>query len=219
LNDQPQLHSTLILDEQLLDEMPDGLHHEAADVRDNLVGMLWVPFHDPDLPYHTQVMQVGTAPIAAQTGSPAHRQVVGYGRFLAKDIRAEDRVQFSEVPDSNAMPTMSIHYDLTPRDRSNIDRALRLLTEEGRRLGTFLPGEEPRLLPAGSSMHYQGSVRMGAIDDGTCVCDPTSRVWATDNLYVAGNGVIPTATACNPTATAVALAVLAARSIVERLNA
>ena len=219
LNDQPQLHSALIVHDKLLDEMPDGLHYEGADLRDDLVGVLWVPFHDPDLPYHTQVMLVGTGPTGAQTGTGVHRQVVGYGRFLAKDIRAEDRVEFSNVPDRNGMPTMTIHYDLTPRDRSNIDRALRLLTEEGRRLGSFLPGETPRLLPAGSSMHYQGSVRMAAIDDGTSVCDPTSRVWGTDNLYVAGNGVIPSATACNPTATAVALAVLAARSIVERLRA
>ena len=66
-------------------------------------------------------------------------------------------------------------------------------------------------------MHYQGSVRMGEHDDGLSVCDRNSRVWGTSNVYVGGNGVIPTATACNPTRTSVALAVLGARDLVTRL--
>ena len=58
---------------------------------------------------------------------------------------------------------------------------------------------------------------MGAADDGESVCSPDSQVWEVPGLFVAGNGVIPTATACNPTLTAVALAVRGARRIAAEL--
>ncbi|WP_309803832.1 GMC oxidoreductase [Paenarthrobacter nicotinovorans] len=47
---------------------------------------------------------------------------------------------------------------------------------------------------------------------------PTGQVWDVSGLFVAGNGVIPTPTACNPTLTGVALAVAGARHIAESIN-
>ena len=85
----------------------------------------------------------------------------------------------------------------------------------GRAVGEPLD-ERPFTMPLGASLHYQGTTRMGASDDGTSVCGPDSEVWGVPGLFVAGNGVIPTPTACNPTLTSVALAVRGARRIAKQ---
>jgi choline dehydrogenase-like flavoprotein len=72
-------------------------------------------------------------------------------------------------------------------------------------------------LAAGGSLHYTGTVRMGPADDGTSVCDLRGRVWDYENLYVAGNGVVPTALSCNSTLTSATLAVRSAREISRQL--
>jgi choline dehydrogenase-like flavoprotein len=72
------------------------------------------------------------------------------------------------------------------------------------------------VLPHGASLHYQGTTRLGSAVE-TSVVNAASRVWGFENVYVGGNGVIPTAAVCNPTLTTVALAVLGARDLAARL--
>ena len=119
--------------------------------------------------------------------------------------------------DGYGMPAMQIHYQLTDADHAALDLARATVKRAAAALGEPLDAE-PITLPGGASLHYQGTVRMGAVDDGTSVCDPTSRVWGIDGLRVAGNGLIPTSTACNPTLTSVALAVAGARHIATTLS-
>ncbi|MEV5072740.1 hypothetical protein MRBLMI12_004403 [Microbacterium sp. LMI12-1-1.1] len=215
LNDQPQIVSALAVREDASHEAHGG---DDTDFRQRLTGVLWIPFHDPDFPFHTQVMQIGTSPIELPDAEVEHRRIITWGRFTTKDIREEDRIEFSDTEsDVFGLPKMTIHYSLSEKDWQTIERAKRDMVDQAATIGDFFSGSQPRLLPAGSSMHYQGSVRMGEYDDGLSVCDPNSRVWGTSNVYVGGNGVIPTATACNPTPTSVALAVLGARDLVTRL--
>jgi choline dehydrogenase-like flavoprotein len=224
LNDQPQIVAAASV--PVPDAGPGGgagrvsaelnYDHGQGDQRDLLAGVAWVPFADSLHPFHGQVMQLDASPVDLGVEDPSG-VVVGLGWFCAKEIRAEDRLEFDDSqPDAFGLPAIRIHYQLTDRDREQVEAAMAQQRRAAAALGGFIPRGEPRLLPAGTSLHYQGTVRMGETDDGTCVCDPHSAVWGLAGLYVGGNGVIPTATACNPTLTSVALAVRAARAIAER---
>jgi choline dehydrogenase-like flavoprotein len=180
-------------------------------------GVSWVPFTD-DVPFHGQVMQLDASPIPLAEDDPVvPGSIVGLGLFCAKDLQADDRIEFDDADrDGYGMPAPRIHYTLTDRDHEVIERARAEIVRLGEAIGDPLDSR-PFTLPLGSSLHYQGTTRMGRTDDGSSVCGPDSEVWGVPGLFVAGNGVIPTATACNPTVTSVALAVRGARKIVRGL--
>ncbi|MBN9605336.1 MAG: GMC family oxidoreductase N-terminal domain-containing protein [Actinomycetales bacterium] len=215
LNDQPQV----VFAARLRDVEPPAAAEGRAGALSETSGVSWVPFTDAE-PFHGQVMQLDTSPVPLADDDPViPGSIVGLGLFCAKDLQWDDRVEFSDAErDDYGMPAMRIHYRLTDRDRATLDRARAHIVELGAAVGEGLD-EKPFTLPGGASLHYQGAVRMGAQDDGRSVCDPDSAVWGVPGLYVAGNGVIPTATACNPTLTAVGLAVRGARAIAAGLGA
>lgn len=181
-------------------------------------GVTWVPYTD-DMPFHGQIMQLDASPIPLADDDPAAPgSIVGLGLFCAKDLHEDDRVAFSaERTDGYGMPAIELHYTLTAVDHEVLDRARTEIVRLAQAIGEPL-GEAPFTMPLGASLHYQGTTRMGPTDDGTSVCSLDSEVWDVDGLFVAGNGVIPTPTACNPTLTGVALAVRGARVIADRLT-
>lgn len=139
------------------------------------------------------------------------RLLLGLYWYGAMEPRAENRVEFREEGlDAHGLPRPTFHFALTPDERRRVDEMLEDLRAVGTLVGRFLPTAPPQLLPAGSSMHLLGTTRMGAADDGRHVTDPFGRVWGFDNLYLGGTGLIPSATAGNPTLTACALAVRSA---------
>jgi len=216
LNDQMQV----VFASRLRDVTPppEAAAMAAAGTLSEHSGVSWVPFTDA-LPFHGQIMQLDASPVPLAEDDPiVPGSIVGIGLFCAKDLQWEDRVEFDDTAvDGYGMPAMRIRYRLTDRDRATIDRAREEIVRLGRAVGDPLD-ERPFTMPLGSSLHYQGSTRMGAVDDGRSVCSPDSEVWVAPGVFVAGNGVIPTATACNPTLTAVALAVRGARAIAARIG-
>ena len=55
-----------------------------------------------------------------------------------------------------------------------------------------------------------GTFRMGD-NSRTSVCDSYGQVWEIENLFLGGNGILPRATASNPTLTCVAIALRSRR--------
>jgi len=212
LNDQSQV----IFAARLRDVSPRGAERGEQPEKPAIArqsGVSWVPFTDAE-PFHGQVMQLDASPVPLAADDVVEPgSIVGLGWFCAKELQETDRLEFDDTrTDSYGMPAISVHYTLTDRDRATLDRAREMVKRAAVALGDPLD-PEPITLPGGASLHYQGTVRMGPVDDGTSVCDARSRVWGVEALRVAGNGVIPTSTACNPTLTSVALAVAGARDI------
>ncbi|MFD1713941.1 GMC oxidoreductase [Amnibacterium flavum] len=207
LNEHFQVGSFFLLNEEF-----DPARFEETSTLASVI----VPFSD------TRPMQGGVISLA---GSPyrlpfaddlAQSNLGVMAWYGAKDIRFEDAVEFSETEkDFYGMPAMDIRYSHTARDLETIEGLRENSIRAAARVGTLM--EEPQLAAGGSSLHYQGTVRMGPSDDGSSVCDPLLRVWGVENLQVGGNGVIPTSTAANPTLTTVALAIRAARALADDL--
>jgi len=200
-----------------IEDSVDGTAAAAGGALSESSGVSWVPFTD-ELPFHGQVMQLDASPIPLADDDPViPGSIVGLGLFCAKEIRRDDRLEFADdALDAYGLPAIRVHYALTERDRAVIDRARREIVRLGEAVGAPLD-DHPFQLPLGASLHYQGTTRMGETDDGTSVCGPESEVWGVSGLFVAGNNVIPTSTACNPTLTSVALAVKGARAIATRV--
>jgi pyranose oxidase len=216
LNDQPQVVALVKLRDDVIARQKSVAKQTGGQVQ-QFSGVTWIPFDKDRFPFHGQIVQMDASPIHIDTADVWPGSIVGVGLFGCKDVRAEDRVELSESEvDYLGMPRISIRYSLTDIDRNTISSMILEAEKITSIIGSPLGGG-PVELAAGSSLHYQGSVRMGPANDGTSVCDPEGRVWDTQNVFVAGNGVIPTPTACNPTATAIALAMRTSRSLAERL--
>ncbi|HWG26306.1 GMC oxidoreductase [Actinospica sp.] len=220
----PALRLTMIDGGRAIGDAP-GVHlHDVADPA------LWARYNER-VASGIQGMYTGAATvpedardISELSSGMHHAYVDDGGRPLAHSVgvslyapvasRAENRLAFSTTEtDLSGMPRISIEFDYCDADRALIERGLQEVRSIAEEFGSFDPVTERALLPPGSSLHLTGTVRAGLADDGSCVCDPAGRVWGFENLYLAGNGVIPGAMAANVTLTGAVTAVRAVRAV------
>ncbi len=226
LTEHPVVISTVALDADKIgrfateDDLEAEIARRSLNPADPVAAVNRIPFSEPDHPFALQVMYAENPPFQLDPAHPAAGNKWGYvnmGYGMRKRPRFEDGVTFSDDElDYRGFPNMTIEYELTDAENSEIQAATERLRRAGNALGQFIA--EPRLLPNGSSLHYMGTMRIGETDDGTSVADPWSRVWGVDGLVVGGNGTIPTANAMNPTLMSVAVAVRGARKAAEDLT-
>ncbi|SFO60813.1 Choline dehydrogenase [Geodermatophilus obscurus] len=195
---------------------------DLAGPVDPIRAIIAIPFDEEHgHPYSAQMMFSPVSPVPLPEGSRFRDNPGGYvgmGWGLRKWPRPEDRLTFEDdAPDENGLPGIRIAYELTDVEEADFERARKHQARAAAALGEFVDGM-PRVMPAGSSLHYMGTVRMGETDDGTSVCDAWSRVWGVPGLVLAGNGLIPTANSMNPTLTSVALAVRGATALATELR-
>ena len=176
--------------------------------------MVWIPVSE-HRPWHCQIhrdsFQYGALPADIDD-----RLVVDLRWFGMVEPRRGNRIEFDlDLHDKFGMPRPTFHYTLSDADRAQAHAMMRDMVDAAQALGGFLAGAEPRFLPPGSSLHIQGTTRIGD-DQSDSVVDSYSRVHTLDNLYLGGNGLIRTSAASNPTLTSVALATRAALKILNQ---
>ena len=217
LNEHPFVFTFVELKDNLVDKTMAKSYNQSKR-KEPTIGVFWIPFDAPNHPFHGQIMHMDVSPLKIETnGNPKH--IVGLGWGCLKESRFEDCIIFSETEkDYLGMPKMNFKFTLTEKDRAAIAKAMEIQAKAAAAFGKVIKEGEQTLMPAGTSLHYEGTIRMGAENDGESVCDTYSQVWGFDNLFVGGNGVIPLETTSNPTLTSVALAVRSAEKIVKILK-
>jgi pyranose oxidase len=219
LNEHPFVFTFVELDKDLVNKFAPNSQLSSVNRKapDPTVGVFWVPFDAPNHPFHGQIMHMDLSPMKT-TVSDESKHIVGLGWGCLKESNFEDQIIFSETEkDYLGMPKMNFKFQFTDKDLASIEAAKTFQKKVVNSFGKVIKDGGQTLMPPGTSLHYEGTTRMGSENDGESVCNTYSQVWNFENLFIGGNGVIPIATTSNPTLVSVALAVRSAEKIVEKL--
>jgi hypothetical protein len=188
----------------------------AADIPpDDPAFSIWVPY-SPEHPWHNQLCRfpVNPSPLPVDASPIATADIF---TWITMDIDPGNRLIFdNDHRDPFGLPSVRAILNPSPATR---ERAASGLAEHFRiasAIGDLGNGWTLAMLRPGESTHLMGSCRMGPAHDGWSVVDENSRVWAYENLYVAGTAVLAQANAGNPTIACIAAALRTVDAIAGR---
>jgi pyranose oxidase len=229
LSEQPLAFCQIVLSQDIVDRIerdPRFATRVEAHKAQNRHDPIPIPVHDPEpqtwipvsegRPWHCQIHRdaFNYGGLAPNVDS---RLIVDLRWFGIVQQREESYVTFSNTyKDTTGMPQTTFNFEVTEQDRRLHHKMMIDLCRAAGALGGFLPGSQPQFMPPGLPLHMHGTFRMGD-KLATSVVNTYSQVHGIDNLYLGGNGILPTATASNPTLTCVAIALRAADHLIHGL--
>jgi GMC oxidoreductase len=204
--DHPTIASRIVLKSEVLEGVP----------ADDPVFTIWVPY-SPNHPWQNQICRFPSNPTAIEYASDS-RATADIFTFASMNVVESNRFEFDRSrPDPFGLPEIQLRYSLSNQDYSNLGRGLAEHLQIAAAVGDLLEHRwSPYFYGPGWSTHLMGSCRMGATDDGTSCVNATGRLWRYENIYVAGNAVLSTSNAGNPTLTTVAFGLHTADAILGR---
>jgi choline dehydrogenase-like flavoprotein len=206
LFDHPTIASRVVLKDSILDGVP----------ADDPVFTVWIPY-SPTHPWHNQICRFPSNPTAIEYASP-HEFTADIFTFASMQVVPDNRFEFDfSRRDPFGLPAIVGDYRLSEKDYKTLSRGLAEHLQIAAAVGDLVKHRwSPFFFGPGWSTHLMGSCRMGTADDGTSCVDVSGRLWRYENIYVAGNAILPTSNAGNPTLTTVALGLATANAILGR---
>jgi choline dehydrogenase-like flavoprotein len=177
---------------------------------------VWIPY-SPTHPWHNQICRFPSNPTAIEYASP-HEFTADIFTFASMQVVPDNRFEFDfSRRDPFGLPAIVGDYRLSEKDYKTLSRGLAEHLQIAAAVGDLVKHRwSPFFFGPGWSTHLMGSCRMGTADDGTSCVDVSGRLWRYENIYVAGNAILPTSNAGNPTLTTVALGLATANAILGR---
>ncbi|KAJ7028772.1 putative pyranose oxidase [Mycena alexandri] len=167
------------------------------------VDPLPIPFQDPEpqvtipasleRPWHTQIHRDAFS--YGEVGPTLDSRIVVDLRFFGmQDGVPENRMIFqTQIKDEYGMPQPTFEYKPTPKYAEETQRMMEDMTSVANKLGAYLPKSEPQFMTPGLALHLGGTTRLGLGEHkDISVANFNSQIWNFNNLFVGGNGTIPT---------------------------
>ncbi|KAK7684941.1 Pyranose 2-oxidase [Cerrena zonata] len=234
ITEQPMTFCQIVMDESLIksvDKNPFNLPwwpaKVAAHTKRHPRDPIHIPFRDPEPqvttpfskehPWHTQIHRDAFS-YGAVAETIDTRLIVDLRFFGYVEPRKENRIVFQQFyEDAYDMPQPTFRFQMSDDDKARSRAMMADMCDVALKLGGYLPDSQPQFMTPGLALHLAGTVRAGPTKKDH-VADTHCKVYDFDNLYVGGNGVIPTGFGANPTLTSICYALRASEHIIASLK-